>query len=1173
MLTIHKASAGSGKTYNLALQYIKLLLGEKHTDADGTAHYRLFDGTPRVPRHRQILAITFTNKATDEMKGRIVSELKALSILADDDTSNSFAKALCADFGCDNAALRQAAAKALNALLLDYGYFNVSTIDSFFQSVLRNFAREIRRQGDYEIEIDQTSVVSAALAEMLDNFNLNPDNPEVAPVKRWILEYITDAADRGRQTNVFNRKGSLLSELVDFVQDLFDERFNSFSDELMAWLDDPTRMSNFKRALGKFNDDSAKRLAAKALEVQSIIDADSALKIKAPFKGVLERALASEPQKAASFSKTYLAAIFPDDGSFSPAPLFNKIKSVAVESLPGDGNTVIQRFFSDVLHNFYEQNVVNSIADNINTIELLKIIIGYIRRLCRDNNVMLLADTNTLLDKIIGSDEFPFIYERMGVELRHFLIDEFQDTSRMQWHNLRPLVGQSLSTGNDNLIIGDVKQAIYRFRNSDSSMLAHTVEEKDFPGDCAIRGKLIAENTNWRSAPDIVRFNNTLFSILAERLGIDGYDGVTQQISPKTGNLKGYIHFVPVNNIPDAQGNNDAAADTVSAGPEAVFQPDTPENEQQALSIMLGEIRRQRQAGYPWDKIAVLVNTNAQAKEVVNFLMLNEIPVLSDEGLLLRNSASVRSVIAMLTLIERSSRADMPTPSGMPDVASMNDVEVMMCRFDYFMQATGGDIDRSLAMAFDPGEQAGDSTTGLTSRALIADIADQNPATLPALVEIIIARRLPRELCVLEAAFIAALEDMVADYSLKFGNSLHAFLRYWDTRCNRAAVSSPPSGNSVAVMTIHKSKGLEFDCVHIPFGSWSLFGQEEDIWVKSPDISGIDPAVFPPAVRVRTSAALRSEFSPLHDEAMANYSERLADITNKTYVAYTRPKRELIVCYLTDKNIGKELVEAFDIGRPQDERYVPSLMLDFNAAEVRTGVEGEIVIGAPTVYIPDKKEGESTPAAPLKPVYSLSKGGAMSRLMCLDPRGDECGGDSDTDDTLHKRRHKARLKMTPEELRGTIQHYALQQMTRSHDAAALDKAFSHVAEHFHVSSTLVDRCHGELAQLLNDEKMAGYLSHWFDEPHTVYNEASLFLPPENKFDKFDHGSTRRIDRLMFFDDGSIEIVDFKFTADVSDENFGQVRNYMHIVSQIYPEARVRGYLWYVDMRQVIEVTP
>ncbi len=1174
MLTIYKASAGSGKTFTLTLKYITMLLGVK---IPGSNKYRLNHDDPatnthRLPnRHRRILAITFTNKATDEMKHRIITELHHLADPAAAGKS-AYADTLTAEFNCGEDALRVAAAKALNEILLDYGFFNVSTIDSFFQSVLRTFARELDRQSDYEIEIDETSAIAQAITTMLDRFNSRPEDRSSKPVRSWLKAYMSDSANKGLSFNVFNQNSTIIRDLVSFVRQLFDERFKVFGDDLLKWLDNPKNINAFKSALANVSNTLTTQNTTAAQAVKSILDAHR-LTLKSPFNGILERECNETQQhSAANFTPKFREAIA---DPFSLQDLFKKSDAKIVNTISPGETLTIHNFFKAVFDVFCKQAAINAIKENINSIELLNLVVHDLAELKQENNIMLLADTNDLLGKIINGDDLPFIYERIGVFLSHFLIDEFQDTSRMQWNNLKPLVSSSLATDNDNLIIGDVKQAIYRFRNSDSSMLHKTVAEIDFPNNSVTLGNTVKENTNWRSAPEIVRFNNTLFSILPQNHAIDGYDGVVQQISPKTKNKRGYVAFFPIETPKNAKGSGGEGATTTPALPN-----DSSDADNIALDKMFDEIKRQLHNGYDLSRIAILVNTNAEAKTVVSYLLKHDIPVVSDEGLLLRNAMSVRIILSLMTLIDKANTVSRPTPDGDPVSPTPADIKIMMCRFEFFMQATKN-TEKSLMFALDPTKQADisddESTRALNIDNIISDVISQNPATLPALVEVLIAKRLPPNLQTGETAYIAAFQDLVTTYATHYDNSLKSFLRWWAGIANKATVPAPPESNALSVMTIHKSKGLEFDCVHIPFGSWKLEGRADDIWIEKNNglqNLGIPDDVLPPAVRVRTSSALMfdKDRSPLYKACEANLRERKTDGMNKTYVAYTRAVCELCVYYNPSAGIGKDLANAFNEGLPPDVTFDNDLMVDLPSHTINNA----LTFGEPTKVSSQKEQ--SSPRQndkddghiiinTLEPIFRPTPNRSLQSLMFVDTLGDNDGDIDDTGTT-----HTESYEDSASQLRGTTLHYVLSMINRDTSAEAFSRAFMIASRRFSLNDEQVATYRQDLERAFADTANATNIARWFTEPEFVRNECVIYIPPKNPLDAFDEGSTRRPDRVMFYDDNQIiEIVDYKFTGETSQEHREQVRQYVELISASYPQATVKGYLWYIDLGIIDEV--
>ncbi|MDE6334029.1 MAG: UvrD-helicase domain-containing protein, partial [Muribaculaceae bacterium] len=273
MLTIYKASAGSGKTYTLAYEYIKLLLGVRLDDGRYVLNHSRYLGGATLSRpHARILAITFTNKATAEMKDRIIGKLEALAHMPGADTRDAdYADDLIACFGCTRSELCDVAARALRNLLNDYGRFNVSTIDAFFQTILRSFAREIDRQGDFRLELDERTVVSQAVSLLFDEINLDPDSPAVKPVAGWLDRMAAARMRDGKDFNPFNRGSSMYRDLVARLLQSFSEEFVARQNEMDEYLADPSRLNRFVQWL----DDAVKALdeadCASAIAIAAVL--------------------------------------------------------------------------------------------------------------------------------------------------------------------------------------------------------------------------------------------------------------------------------------------------------------------------------------------------------------------------------------------------------------------------------------------------------------------------------------------------------------------------------------------------------------------------------------------------------------------------------------------------------------------------------------------------------------------------------------------------------------------------------------------------------------------------------------------------------------------------------------------------------------------------------------
>lgn len=1140
MLTIYKASAGSGKTYRLALEYVRMLLGVKD---ETSGVYRLdlprYTGAaPRPSAHRHILAITFTNKATEEMKRRIVDELASLaSDHADGSPDCDFVAELIAEFGCTRDELRAVAARALRSLLFDYHHFNVSTIDSFFQTVLRSFAREVDRQGDYGLELSDEFAVNAGIGLMLDDLNYGRP-PRRARIMEWIRNYTMDLVGKGKDGSLFNRSGFLLRRLASYVRRMGSEIFKKQSSEVLAYLDDPARMKAFTDAIsdriaslsaplaerardivGRFRS-SGFEDAAVPSTVWRIINAVIACETLNPvtaFKSVgVQKVLGFDESGDTSFYvKKYLPGgkkpVFPpEDFSLALCSLMQDCRAAAVES-----------------------TALRQIAAACPSLEFLGFTWHYINRFRTDNNLILLSDTNDLLQRIIGESSAPFIYERIGVVLRHFLIDEFQDTSHMQWHNLKRLVENSLAEGCDNLIIGDEKQAIYRFRNSDSSLLHHVVMNEDFPDDSVLRGNNASENTNYRSSADIVRFNNALFTRIAANCSLEGYENTIQ--TPKKKDVSGLVRIydtaelAPVNDMP------------------AEFE------------ITAREILRQHEAGYRWSDIAVLMRRRDEAEQMVAYMLRYhpEIRVLSDEALLLRNSPAVKLVVSMLKLVAESygstSRDSMNSTTGTPVFGNSGDIRLMISRYDYF-HSDGRGSDDALRHALDAPDGEDDVRDISGS---VADIRSSHASGLVSLVETIIARKVPSSRRVSEYAYLAAFQDEVIGFCSKFNPSVHAFLDWWDEASSKLAIPAGAGQDAVSVMTVHKSKGLQWACVHVPFGDWELVRSDDNVWIR-PSLDFVDPEIVPPLLAVDINTASAMPGSPLYDEAMRNRAEQLVDNVNTTYVAYTRPERELSVCFRARRQAGAEVFRALTAPASGED---PEFCADLAGCLRENICDGLVFqLGEPTVPLRRAESVSSGAGTRRTGDYRVYLRPDTSRYTTIDDATSETAdimSDSERPDetSVHEPLLPDSLRLAAE--RGIHLHSVMADIDSCSDIGpALARAAARLRLEPDVTAEYTDII------LRAFDSAACHVERWFAEDVTTLREQSIYVPEGD--------ITLRPDRIVIAGDGSVDVIDYKFTSEPLPGHRHQVEGYVALLRSMGYE-RVTGYLWYPELNNIIRV--
>lgn len=1084
-LTVYKASAGSGKTFRLAYEFIRHQLGYRD---DTTGRYRLAAVAGHSGnRHRAILAITFTNKATEEMKRRIVCELAVLAgAPLVSHRKSDYAAMLTAEFGCTAGELQAAARQALTELLYDFNFFNVSTIDAFFQNVLRVFAREAELSGNYEVELNDDFAIETGVDSMLSTVTKEYGageslTPQMRQLASWLHRYMIAQIDDGQAFNLFNRTSSLRSRLIGFIKSLTGEDFKYNEEAIREYVDDPARMERFERELMQQRRDTRASISDGAARVFTLITGNGYP------ENYLERGINSLLRAWASGDIKPLT-----DAQRARIDAEPSKRYYAAIAKAGLIDSEIDSLVTECMRSIDRYDELDIIAAQIYSLGLFGHILRHINEFRHDNNLILLSDTNNLLREIIGDNATPFVYERVGLWLRHFLIDEFQDTSSLQWDNLRPLVETSLAEANDNLIIGDEKQCIYRFRNSDPSLLRSKVESH-FPGRVRLEGDTAESNTNYRSSREVIEFNNTLFSRMANNLGIgDLYRNVVQKAGP--GAPSGYVLMQGI------KGADSTKASFVEA----------------ALAMTAREIARQLHSGYSQSDIAILVRSNSEADTVIDYLLsqAKEIPgleglqVLSDDALTIQSCSAVRLIINDLKRMDT-----MLTATVSDRYTSSADYHRIVRDFDT-MRNNGLTASAALSAAVAK-YMAHDRSTDNTAN----EQHDCN-TSLYSVVEHLIAG-LSDDVRQRDNVFLSAFQDLVLDFSSRGQADIYSFLRWWDSTGHKACLASAPGLDAIRVMTIHKSKGLEFPCVHIPLAGGPLMSDDRLRWYPADGLTGFSDGTVPPMLPLRTSRALsHTSFACTYDEVLR---DSLIDELNVLYVAFTRAVNELIVFFRP-------------AAKPSDSQPAGYHL----AIAAETDPADPICVkGSPTI----KKSAAETTAKPDEPEAAdidRYTPGTRDRLLRLTETDDQSG----FDDPRYK---------------GNILHMTLASVHRRSD---IPVAARRMAARGFIPRDQVDTVISSLMHATADERVLP----WFEGYDHIANEHTIHDPEADDNDK-DH----RPDRIVIQHDGSIDVIDYKFGEYHTSRYRSQVMRYVDLMRRLHPQATVRGHIWYVPTGHIDRV--
>jgi ATP-dependent exoDNAse (exonuclease V) beta subunit len=849
MLTVYSASAGTGKTHTLTGEYLSLLFRGRE-------------------QHRHILAVTFTNKATAEMKSRIVEELFRLA----DDRPSDYITLLSGNGKKNETDIRRLAKEILINILHDYSALNISTIDHFFQHTIRAFTREIGLQGNYQIELDENLMMEESVENMLADLEKN----ENTALMNWLLRFTEDKIEEGGGWDIRR-------DIIKLGGQLFKESYKSYSHEIREELLQKEFLSGYQSDL--FRIIRHVRQTAKEFGERGVSLMKRHGMQPSDFRGGSRSVFLYFGQLAADTMKepsaTFRGLIDNVDGYL--AKTATPAQREAAARICGDGMNDLIRSIVSFFDNLADYHTASEIARNFYALGILTDLSQHIAAWREEKNKMLIADTTELLNKVIDGNEVPFIYEKTGTRIEHYMIDEFQDTSGMQWANFRPLLKDSLDCGRSNLIVGDVKQSIYRFRNSDWTLLDRQVKQ-DFPQQISEKSL----DVNWRSCRHIVEFNNILFGSVPAILQ-NSYNEEMEQSSLPDEEKKQYDSRIVSAYANSFQHVSKPFADK-DGHVHVQFMEDTDGEKWQESSLeqLPRIVERLQDSGYELRDIAVLTRTGREGALVAETLLAyREVhpesdyryDIISEDSLTVGSSPSVRWFVAMLRYLHQ------------PDVAGNCDMALaayaVLRRKKQRQVAGGGDLREDV-----PSGNSGSSDC----RYLFCPYP---PATMAAIRKISnrplyeltegLFRLFRDDFPGNELVFIQAFLDMVAEFSTNETADTGQFISWWDETGHRKKTVTPDSQNAIRIMTIHKAKGLGFKAVIIPFAEWKLDQKDAILWChpRKKPFNKIN------LVPVRYSRTLKSTFfaADYFHEKLHAYMDNL----NTLYVAFTRAREELIV--------------------------------------------------------------------------------------------------------------------------------------------------------------------------------------------------------------------------------------------------------------------------------------
>lgn len=1078
-LTVYKASAGSGKTFTLAVQYIKLLVAEEYTQAT----------------YSHILAVTFTNKATAEMKDRIIQQL--YGIWKGLDSSAGYMRKLREELESDGIRLtddeiRRRAGAALGRILHDYSRFRIETIDSFFQSVMRNLAHELSLTANLKVDLDNKAVLEMAVDRILERLHLHP------VVMNWILDYVND-----RITN--NERWDIAREVKGFAGWLFNESYITQEQELRKVLKENKAIGELRKALDK--------------EVREAVDVVQSCAMN--FREELENyGITCETFCRGGSLNTYLRKM--EKGDFSAE--FGTTLQKYVES-PENMLKKSDRSRPDlmeaachfnellaVLRQYQMQGTVryNSATLSLkylNPLRLLGIIGEEVTALNNENNSFLLAQTPILLNGLIEHSDAPFIFEKMGTVFHHVMIDEFQDTSALQWKNFKLLLQENIASGFGNLIVGDIKQSIYRWRNGDWKILKNIDKETGLN-----RPDIRDLKTNFRSERRIIGFNNALFENAAREI-----DTIAPDADIKIADAYSDVAQL----CPDGKPDN---------GYVRIRFYDEKDKDTDREGLMLDELCEQadrlHKAGVAYEDMAILVRKRRHTGPIVRKFSekLPDVKLVSDEAFLLSSSQSVNILVNAMRYLLRPddriataflalNRTDVP--QGKPCVGDLSGKapetllpEELLRRKDELKNMPLYELQEELFKIFH-----------------LDRITDQD-------------------------AYLFAYFDRITTYLQDNPSDISSFLIYWDETLSAQSI---PSGeiSGIRVFTIHKSKGLQFHTVFVPYCDWDIekdgtgFARHNDLLWCQP---GQSPYDMLPLIPIHIEGRMRD--SIYNKEYAEEHLQRRVDALNTLYVAFTRAEKNLFAWCRT----RYALDERSGIG-DAIYRALPDFAGQSRTEENEEGLTGLYEYGSPVTA---NRKKQDTNDNRMEIAYTPRK----VHMHSYEARIEFCQS------------NKARDFI--ESMAGTG-NAASRQDGKRRMGVLLHKIFSTIYTRKDIPKALLQlETEGLVATLPEKEELkkkveAAFalpeVTRWFDGSMKLYNECPILTQEYNE-ENYKYRSYRP-DRVMF---GSnlVIVVDFKFGAR-NKEYREQVGGYMRQLRLMEPDKTVKGYIWYILGNELEEV--
>lgn len=855
---VYSSSAGSGKTYTLTRAYLKLVLSQ-----------------PKSTYVRNILAITFTNDAANEMKSRILSALKDFGGEGFGENSKFWGmfreivdEIQVEEPSVSDELIMKRAAAVFHQIIHEYSDFSVKTIDSFVNQLVSAFTDDLDLPFNYEIVLDKDTVMLEAVERLFTKAG-DPDHKDIT---RMLENFALEKAEDGKSWN------AMPADLAAFSDDMLKDQYYPLVSKL-----DKLKIDDFReihRKIRKFTKWFEESIKSKAAETQQLIEAQG-ISITDFSYGKASGVASYIGGLQSDITKEYgsrIRASIEEDIWFTksaPKPIIERFESVKSQVV-----SVVNELEELREKHSEKYTLLEILSNDMYKLALLKKVKEEFDAVLAENNQVYLAEFNRLILKIVLSEPVPFIYERLGEKFNHILIDEFQDTSDMQFYNLLPLIENALAGNHFNLVVGDAKQSIYRWRGGKMELIVHLFNKNlgkllDNPLLSVFQqDQLFTANqfldpvsltTNYRSACEIIEFNNDFFRRATEA-NKDAFPLLAEA----------YQTF-----------EQSARENAPTGGHVEIGVFPYEENEELVLREIVETVRKSLREGYDLRDIAILTRRVYHSSLIAQYLNDQKISVISQDSLLLNHSGAIRLTVAFLRVIDQ------------PD-NQLAKYEAAYLFYQFRLRKIPNVTENSVISAAVESPDVNDFYNFFSERGFHFEAFKLQKSGLYAVTEQII-RTLNLFEQTIELPYLLAFLDLTLDFGTKQSNHLHDFLIYWEEKKSKKSIATATDADAITITTIHRSKGLEYPIVIVPFTNWGTgFRNGSRLWVDLESVDYEELISEKSGVPLRMRAASVTAKSSLLNTAIAEQYQTeeealFIENLNMLYVAFTRPTDKLYI--------------------------------------------------------------------------------------------------------------------------------------------------------------------------------------------------------------------------------------------------------------------------------------